>query len=130
MNTLNTTSFTAFIGIDWADAKHDICIQSADGDEREFDVIPHQVERIDEWAHAMRRRFGSLIAVAVELSKGPIVYALQKHDCFVIFPVNPSTLAKYREAFQRYCQLNLNCSYFLENSGSSKPIINTLQVYF
>jgi len=100
MNTLNTTSFTAFIGIDWADAKHDICIQSADDDEREFDVIPHQVERIDEWAHTMRRRFGSPIAVAVELSKGPIVYALQKHDCFVIFPVNPSTLAKYREAFQ------------------------------
>ena len=100
MNTLNTTSFTAFIGIDWADAKHDICIQSAEGDEREFDVIPHQVERIDEWAHTMRQRFGSPIAVAVELSKGPIVYALQKHDCFVIFPVNPTTLAKYREAFQ------------------------------
>ena len=100
MNTLDTTSFTAFIGIDWADAKHDICIQSADSDEREFDVIPHQVERIDEWAHTMRQRFGYPIAVAVELSKGPIVYALQKHDCFVIFPVNPSTLAKYREAFQ------------------------------
>jgi len=100
MNTLDATSFTAFIGIDWADAKHDICIQSADSDEREFDVIPHQVERIDEWAHTMRQRFGYPIAVAVELSKGPIVYALQKHDCFVIFPVNPSTLAKYREAFQ------------------------------
>ena len=51
MNTLNTTSFTAFIGIDWADAKHDICIQSTDSDEREFTVLPHQVERIDEWAH-------------------------------------------------------------------------------
>ena len=100
MNMLNTTSFTAFIGIDWADTKHDICIQNSDGDDREFDVIPHQVERIDEWAHEMRRRFGSPIAVAVELSKGPIVYALQKHDCFVIFPINPLTLAKYREAFQ------------------------------
>ena len=100
MDTLNTTSFTAFIGIDWADAKHDICIQSADADEREFDVIPHKVELIDEWACTMRQRFGSPIAVAVELSKGPIVYALQKHDCFVIFPVNPSTLARYREAFQ------------------------------
>lgn len=101
MDTLNTTSFTAFIGIDWADAKHDICIQSAaDDDERKFDVIPHKVELIDEWACTMRQRFGSPIAVAVELSKGPIVYALQKHDCFVIFPVNPSTLARYREAFQ------------------------------
>jgi len=52
MDTLNTTSFTAFIGIDWADTKHDICIQSAD-DEREFDVIPHKVELIDEWACTM-----------------------------------------------------------------------------
>ncbi len=100
MDALNTTSFTAFIGIDWADSKHDVCIQGADSDKRTFDVIPHQVERIDEWVHTLRRQFGSPIAVAVELSKGPIVYALQKHDCFVIFPVNPSTLAKYREAFQ------------------------------
>jgi len=100
MDALNTTSFTAFIGIDWADSKHDVCIQGADGDKRTFDVVPHQVERIDEWVHTLRRRFGSPIAVAVELSKGPIVYALQKHDCFVIFPINPSTLAKYREAFK------------------------------
>lgn len=36
--------------------------------------------------------------MALELSKGPIVYALQKYDFFVLFPVNPSTLAKYRQA--------------------------------
>jgi transposase len=29
----------------------------------------------------------------------PIVYALQKYDFLVLFPINPSTLAKYREAF-------------------------------
>jgi hypothetical protein len=37
---------------------------------------------------------------ALELSKGPIVYALQKYDFIVLFPVNPSTLAKYRQAFK------------------------------
>ena len=100
MDALNTSFFTAFIGIDWADTKHDVCVQSVDGGQREFDVIPHQVEKIDEWVHALCQRFGSPMAVAVELSKGPIVYALQKYDCFVIFPLNPSTLAKYREAFQ------------------------------
>jgi len=100
MDALNTTCFTAFIGIDWADTKHDICIQSANSNEREFDVIPHKVELIDEWVHTLCKRFGSPMAIAVELSKGPIVYALQKHDCFVIFPVNPYTLAKYRVAFQ------------------------------
>ena len=100
MDTLNVSAYSAFIGIDWADAKHDVCIQGGDGAGREFAVIPHQVERIDEWVQALRRRFGSPMAVAVELSKGPIVYALQKHDCFVVFPVNPSTLAKYRETFK------------------------------
>ena len=29
MNTLSTVQFTAFIGIDWADAKHDVCVQAA-----------------------------------------------------------------------------------------------------
>jgi hypothetical protein len=33
------------------------------------------------------------------LLSGPIVYALQKYDFLVLFPINPSTLAKYREAF-------------------------------
>ena len=99
MGVLNNTSYVAFVGIDWADTKHDVCVQAADGDEREFDVIPHQVERIDEWAHALHRRFGSPIAVAVELSKGPIVYALQKYDFIEIFPINPTTLANYRSTF-------------------------------
>ena len=100
MDALNSSSFTAFVGIDWADTKHDVCIQGAGCEHREFDIIAHKVERIDEWVQSLHRRFGGPIAVAVELSKGPIVYALQKYDFLVIFPVNPSTLAKYREAFQ------------------------------
>ncbi len=34
------------------------------------------------------------------MTKGPLVYALQKYDFFVLFPINPATLAKYREAFK------------------------------
>jgi hypothetical protein len=99
MNTHSKKPFTAFIGIDWADTKHDICLQVAGSEQREFDCIPHQVEHIEEWALSIHRRFGGAIAIALELSKGPIVYALQKYDFFVLFPINPSTLAKYREAF-------------------------------
>ena len=92
--------FTAFIGIDWADSKHDICLQAADSAHREFDRFAHRVDRIEQWACAMRQRFGGPIALALELSKGPLVYALQKYDFFVLFPINPSMLAKYREAFK------------------------------
>ena len=99
MSRLTSGQYTAFIGIDWADTKHDICLQAADGEQREFDSFPHQVDRIEQWAKLIHERFGGQIAVALELSKGPVVYALQKYDFFDLFPINPSTLAKYREAF-------------------------------
>ncbi len=67
---------------------------------REFDRFSHKVAAIDEWAHSIHQRFGGQIAVALELAKGPIVYALQKYDFFVLFPINPSMLAKYRQAFK------------------------------
>ncbi len=97
---LPTQPFTAYVGIDWADTKHDVCLQVAGNERREFDCIAHQVGCIDEWARALHKRFGGTIAIALELAKGPIVYALQKYDFFVLFPINPSTLAKYRQAFK------------------------------
>ncbi len=100
MNTLASIEFTAFIGIDWADTKHDICIQPAGSEVREFDRIAHQPQSIEQWAHEVHERFGGPIAVILELSKGPIVSALQKHDFFILFPVNPLMLAKYRVAFK------------------------------
>jgi transposase len=100
MNTLTEGGFTAFVAIDWSDKKHDFCLQAAGSQEREFGIFLHDVGLIDEWAHALHQRFGGTIAVALELSKGPVVYALQKYDFFVLFPINPSTLAKYREAFK------------------------------
>ncbi len=100
MNTLASFEFTAYIGIDWSDTKHDICIQPAGGSEREFDRIAHRPKDIEQWAYAMHQRFGGPIAVVLELSKGPLVSALQCYDFFVLFPINPSMLAKYREAFK------------------------------
>jgi len=100
MNTLASFEFTAYIGIDWADTKHDLCIQPAGSPDREFARIAHQPQDIEQWAHSMHQRFGGPIAVVLELSKGPIVSALQKYDFFVLFPVNPAMLAKYRQAFK------------------------------
>ena len=49
-----------------------------------------QPEGIEAWAQDLYRRFGGPIAVALELSKGPIVSALQKYDFMVLYPINPS----------------------------------------
>jgi transposase len=99
MNSQSNNSFTAYVGIDWADTKHDVCIQAAGSDEREFDCIQHKTDHIEQWVLGLHKRFGGFIAIAVELSKGPIVYALQKYDFVVIFPIHPLTLARYRQAF-------------------------------
>src|SRR5438093_11689916 len=92
--------FAAFAGIDWADTKHDICLQAASSEEREWAVVPHRPAAIDAWASTLRQRFqGRPVAVCLELAKGPLVYALQKYDFLVLFPVHPATLARYRQAF-------------------------------
>jgi transposase len=68
---------------------------------REFAVIAHRPRDLEEWACALRQRFhGRPVAVCIETSRGPLVYALQKHDIFVLFPINPATLANYRRAFK------------------------------
>jgi len=101
MNTPSDTEFAAFLGIDWADRKHDVCLLAAGCNRREFSVLPHRPEAIAQWAEGLRQRFGGRpIAVCLEIAKGPLVSALQRYAFFVLFPVNPTTLAKYREAFQ------------------------------
>src|SRR5215510_9407407 len=100
MKSQAPTAFAAFIGLDWADAKHDICLQAAGAERREFLVLEHRPEAIDAWVQTLRTRFhGQPVAVCLELNKGPIVSALRTYDFLVLFPVNPITVAKYREAF-------------------------------
>ena len=100
MKTPAEAEFAAFIGLDWADAKHDLCMQITGSEERECSVLPHRAEAIEAWAASLRQRFaGRSVALCLEIAKGPLVYALQKYDFLVLFPVNPTTLAKYRQAF-------------------------------
>ena len=100
MTRLPMQAFAAFIGLDWADATHAVCLQAAGSDTRESSLLAHTPEAIDAWARALRHRFGGQpIAVCLELTTGPIVSALRTHDFLVLFPVNALTVAKYRQAF-------------------------------
>src|SRR6266481_4440057 len=93
-------TFAAFVGIDWADAKHDVCLQAAGSTKRECFQLEHTPEAIDAWVTTLRTRFnGQPVAVCLELNKGPLVFALRQYDFLILFPLNPLTLARYREAF-------------------------------
>ncbi len=94
------TDFAALLGIDWSDKKHDLCLIETATGKREASVLPHSPQKIDEWATALRARYGGqLVAVCLEQSRGPLIYALLKYDFLVLYPVNPRTLARFREAF-------------------------------
>ena len=68
---LTEEQFAAFIGIDWADAKHDLCLQAVGCEKRESSTLEHTPEAIEAWASALRRRFdGKPVAICLELNQG------------------------------------------------------------
>src|SRR5919108_1018336 len=92
--------FAAFVGLDWADQKHDLMLYDARGGLPEHGVLTHTPEAIDQWACALRQRFGGRpVAVCFEQSRGAIAYALLKYDFLTLFPLSPARLAAYRESF-------------------------------
>lgn len=94
------SEYAAFVGFDWADKKHDLCLVDAATGKKEFCVIKHTPQALQEWATSVRLRFGGReVAVGLEQSRGPLIFALLKYDFITLYPINPSTLAKYREAF-------------------------------
>ena len=95
------SDFAAFVAIDWADQKHAWALQTANSLARQAGNIDHTPEAIGIWATELRLRFeGRPIAVAVEQSRGPLVFMLSKYEHLVIFPVHPTTLANYRKSFR------------------------------
>ena len=86
------THYAALVGIDWADTKHDICLIDASTGKPEASILRHSAQTNDEWAAALRLRFnGQPIAVCLEQSRGPLIFALMKYDLLTLYPVNPST---------------------------------------
>jgi hypothetical protein len=64
-------------------------------------AIDHTPEAIDVWAAELRMRFGGQsIAVALEQSRGSLVFMLTKYEHLGIFLVHPTVLVNYRKSFR------------------------------
>lgn len=93
--------FAAIVGWDWADKKHEISLQDMRTGKVEQCSIRQTPEDLREWVQKVRDRFnGAKIAVAIEQKRGPVIYALMAHDFIVLYPINPKSLAKFREAIR------------------------------
>jgi transposase len=89
----------AFVGIDWGDEKHDWCLQVADSMQRESGKLQHNVETVDAWVAQLCQRFGNRpIAIAVEQTKGALIYMLAKYEGLHLYPVPSTTAARMRKA--------------------------------
>jgi hypothetical protein len=75
------SDFAALLGIDWADAKHDLCLIQAATSKKEFRTLKHTPAALEDFFLSLRQRFaGQPIAVAVEQARGPLLFALLKYD--------------------------------------------------
>ena len=71
--------FAAYVAIDWSDQKHDVCLVDASTGKKECLVLKHTPEALDQWTTTLRTRFnGNKVAVCLEQSRGPLIYALLK----------------------------------------------------
>ena len=107
MNDQNTTAATppappdyaAFVGLDWGDEKHALSLCAAGSAVVEPATLEQTPEALADWATTLRTRFPNRkIAVAVEQARGALLAGLSQYEHIVPFPVNPKSLARFREA--------------------------------
>ena len=124
------SDFAAYIGLDWADKKHDICLKAGIEDDLEYAIVKHTPESIHEWALFLQKRFSNKpIAICLELKAGPVVYALLKYHFINLFPISPKALAKYRDSFSQSGAKDdptdafLQLDYLLKHPDSLRPLL-------
>lgn len=98
-NGTNEPRFAAFVAMDWGDKKHAWSLQPADSDRREHGEIEHSPEAVAAWAAMLSARFAHRpVALAVEQSRGPLVFMLGKYEQLHIYPIHPRASAQFRAA--------------------------------
>ena len=95
-----TEEYAALIGLDWASEKHDVWLLGVATGKNRHRVIEHTPEALADWLSELQSQYpGQRVAVCLEQSRGALIYALMDHAFLDLYPINPVTLAKYREAF-------------------------------
>jgi transposase len=100
ISSTSEPEWAAFAAIDWADQKNFWRLVPAGSQRYEQGELENTPEAVEVWAASLSQRFGGRpIAVCLEQSRGALVYMLSKYPHLVLFPVHPTTAARYRETF-------------------------------
>ena len=88
-----------WLGIDWADEKHRWAMR-IDGESRiHRGELEHTPEAVEEFIASLATRFpGRQVAVALEQSRGALLFMLGKYAHLVLYPIHPNTVDHYRKS--------------------------------
>lgn len=90
--------WVACVGVDWADQKHDYAVRGRNGEE-DSGTFGASAEEVHAWVERLRKQYPSgPIVVAMEQSRGPLLYALSIYDFLVLVPINPRAASAYRHS--------------------------------
>lgn len=98
---MSEAEFDWFVGIDWASREHEVCVLDSLGSECDRRAVPHSGDGVHELADWLVQRSGGRaerVAVAIELTRGPLVEGLLARG-MVVFGVNPKQLDRFRDRY-------------------------------
>ncbi len=100
MKNKSQTEVGLWIGIDWADQKHDAYVIDSNG-QGQHETFEQSVRGIETWlARKMEQSQGKPIAIIIEKSSNGIFHALMMQQNVILYPINPKQFARYRESYQ------------------------------
>ena len=92
--------YDLIIGLDRADKKADLCLIDTQTSDRSSTTIDTSPEALWQWLLQLREQHPQArVALCLEQPAGHLIGFLEAYDWISLYPVNPITLQKLREAF-------------------------------
>ena len=99
---MDKPAITLYVGVDWADRKHDVRAISSDNALNKHRVFKHSAEglcKMGQWLSELAGGCTEAVAVAIETKRGPVVETLLGYG-FRVFHINPKQLDRFRDRFR------------------------------
>jgi transposase len=96
---MTQTNETVWLGIDWADEKHRWAMRIQGETRTQHGELEHTPEAVDGFMSSLAIRFpGQRVAVALEQSRGALIFMLSKYEHLILYPIHPNALDHYRKS--------------------------------
>jgi len=93
-------SFDLVIGLDRSDRKADLHLVETASAQTQSHTVDTSPEKLRQWLLELRQRYPqAAVAICLEQPAGHLIPFLESYSWITLYPINPISLQKYREAF-------------------------------